>query len=310
MAHNRGTRRKPDWCGTVTYKGKRKWVGGCRTASEYNEAAEKARAELREQTEKPLDQRVPTVSEFAGAELLENGRIKMDWPDGQRCQKAEGRTAKSVLRMPEGLRPFLREFWDRPLDSFSRDEALTWLLARSPHVQQPVRQFFNHARERELIADNKFARPGASKRKRRVDRHDFEILSNEKYAWLLECARASRSDDYGLVIQGIVLCEGETAMRPSEIFALHVDEVDFREGGDRSPLPVGSPDRRAGRSEGPRSTLGDHEPRAAGAPGTDAALQPQDPVPRDPRWLLFPTQLVRPLERGPRRRRDARPRVL
>ncbi|MGH2911368.1 MAG: hypothetical protein ACRDJ3_02710 [Solirubrobacteraceae bacterium] len=44
MAHNRGTRRKPDWCGNVTYKGKRKWVGGCRSMSEYEQAADKARA--------------------------------------------------------------------------------------------------------------------------------------------------------------------------------------------------------------------------------------------------------------------------
>jgi hypothetical protein len=105
----------------------------------------------------------------------------------------------------EGLRAFLREFGERPIDSFNRDEALTWILPMGPHVQQSVRQFFNHAHDRELITANKFARTGASKRKRRVDRPDFEIVTDEQYARLLGCARASRSDDFALVVEGAIL---------------------------------------------------------------------------------------------------------
>lgn len=231
MAHNRGTRRKPDWCGVVSYKGNRKWVGGCKSMSEYKQAAEQARARLIEEIEKPSERRrVLTVAEFAGAERLQNGRIRMVWPDGQRSQKRHGRTPKTDQRLRESLRLFLREFWDRPLDSFSRDEALSWILPKGPHVQQAVRQFFNHAKDRELILENKFARPGASKHKRRVDRHDFQIVTDEQYARLCACARASCTDDYGLVIEGIIIAEGETAMRPSEIFALHEDELDLSEG--------------------------------------------------------------------------------
>jgi integrase len=230
MAHNRGTRRNPDWCGVVSYKGTRKWVGGCASLSEYNAAAAKVREQLIEAEEKAHGQRIPTCAEFAGAELLENGRIKMVWPEGQRCQKAAGRTPKTVKTLREGLRSFLREFWDRPVNSFTRDEALTWVLPKGPHVQQSVRQFMNHAKDCELIDENKFACPGQNKRKRRVDRHDFEIISDEQYARMRECARASCPSDYGLVIEGIVLCEGETAMRPSEIFGLHEDEVDFDAG--------------------------------------------------------------------------------
>ncbi len=230
MAHNRGTRRNPDWCGVVSYKGKRKWVGGCASLSEYNATAEKAREQLIEAEETAQGQRIPTCAEFAGAELLDDERIKMIWPDGQRCQKATGRTPKTVKVLRECLRPFLRDFWDRPLDSFTRDEALTWVLPKGPHVQQAVRQFMNHAKDRELIADNKFACPGQNKRKRRVDRHDFAIVSDEQYARVRACARASCPSDYGLVIEGMVLCEGETAMRPSEIFGLHDDEVDYDAG--------------------------------------------------------------------------------
>jgi integrase len=229
MPCNRGTRRKPDWAGYVSYKGKRKWVGGCKTVAEYEQAAEKARAQLRAQIEKPDARPVPTCLEFAGAVIHPNGRITMSWPDGQRCKKDSGRTRSTIHRLREALRPFLREFGERPIDSFSRDEALDWILPMGPHVQQSVRQFFNHAHDRELIPDNKFARTGASKTKRRVDRPGFEIVSNEQYERLLQCARTCRTDDFVLVIEGAILAVGEAAIRPSEVFALHKDEVDLEE---------------------------------------------------------------------------------
>jgi integrase len=228
--HNRGTRRKPNYCGPVSYKGHRRFVSGCKSVEEFNEKADVVLERLREEVDGPGGRSMPTVAEFAGATFHENGRVSMVWPDGQLSRKADGRTPKSVQRMREGLKPFLREFRDRRLDSFSRDEALTWVLPVGPHVQQSVRQFFNHAKDRELIADNKFARLGVSKKKRRVDRPDFEIVSDEKYELLQQCARRCREDDYALVIEGIVICEGETAMRPSEIFGLHEEDVDLRQG--------------------------------------------------------------------------------
>jgi hypothetical protein len=227
MPHNRGTRRNPNFVGVASYKGQRKWVSGCATVAEYNEVIERARDELREENEKPDVGHVPTCLEFAGAVIGENGRITMSWPDGQRCQKKTGRHKSSVERMREGLKPFLREFGERPVNSFKRDEALTWILPRGPHVQQSVRQFFNHAKDRELIPDNKFTRTGASKNKRRIERPDFEIVTDEQYERILHCARTSRADEYTLVIEGIVLCVGEAAIRPSEIFALHKDSVDL-----------------------------------------------------------------------------------
>ena len=227
MPHNRGTRRKPNFVGAASYKGRRKWVSGCASVAEYNEALKRARNELREQVENPDAKRVPTCIEFAGAVIGEDGRISMVWPDGQRCQKQTGRRDSSVERMRQALKPFLLEFSERPIDSFSRDEALTWILPKSQHVQQSVRQFFNHAKDRELIRENKFARTGASKATRRVERPDFEIVTDEQYERILHCARTSRADDYTVVIEGIVLCVGEAAIRPSEIFALHKESVDL-----------------------------------------------------------------------------------
>jgi integrase len=229
MPNNRGTRHNPRYSGRVGYKGHKKWVGTFETADAYKKAAEECRAELREEVDNGPRRRVPTVLQFAEATIKGDGRVEMVWPEGQRAQKKEGRRESTERRMREGLRPFIREFGERRLDSFNRDEALTWALTQGPNTQQSVRQFFNHALDRDLIPRNHFTRLGASRRKRRVERPDFQVITPDQYARLRDCARASRADDYGLIIEGAILAVGETAMRPGEVFALHRDEVDFEE---------------------------------------------------------------------------------
>jgi integrase len=229
MPHNRGTRHNPKWVGFADYKGRRKWVGTHTTMEDYRKAEERCVAELREAVENPGRRAVPTVLEFAGAEIHENGRITMTWPDGQLAHKEAGRRDSTVRRLRDGLKPFIREFHDRPIDSFTRDEAVTWTRPKGANTQQAVRQFFNHALDRDLIPRNQFTRLGASKRKRRVDRPDFEIITDEQYERLRHSARQSRADDYGPVLEGTVLAVGETAMRPGEIFALHRPELHFSE---------------------------------------------------------------------------------
>jgi integrase len=229
MPNNRGTKYKPSWSGRVSYKGHKKWVGSYATVEEYKRAKEERLAELRAEIDNPGHRAMPTVAQFAGAVFKDSGQIEMTWPAGERSRKDTGRKPGSVRWMQEALRPFIREFPDRLMNSFGRDEALTWIRPRGAHTRQNVRQFFNHALDRELIGTNPFANTGASKRKRRVDRHDFQIITNDQYAELRRCARASRADDYGLVIEGAILAVGEAAIRPGEIFALHHDEVDFIE---------------------------------------------------------------------------------
>ena len=58
---------------------------------DYSKAEERCLAELREEVDNPTRRATPTVLEFAGAEIHENGRIKMTWPDGERCHKETGR---------------------------------------------------------------------------------------------------------------------------------------------------------------------------------------------------------------------------
>lgn len=230
MPHNRGTRRNPRYVGVVCYKGHTRWVGTHQSVAAYREAASECLSELRDEIDNAESRRVLTVIEFAGAVIHATGRITMTWPESQRAYKETGRRPGTVRRMREGLKPFVRDFGEHRLNSFTRPEALTWALPRGRHVQQAVRQFFGHAADHELIDGNVFARLGVVKRIRRIDRPDFEIVTDEQYQRLQLCARASRADSYGLILQGVVLAIGEAALRPGEIFALTHSDIDFTTG--------------------------------------------------------------------------------
>ncbi len=156
MPHNRGTRRKPRYVGLVSYKGHTRWVGTYPSIAAYKRAERERLIELREEVDFAEGGRVPTVMEFAGAVIHANGRVTMSWPEGQRALKETGRRASTLRRMREGLKPLVRDFGDRQLDSFNRQEALSWALPRGSHVQQSARQFFNHALDRDLISRNVF----------------------------------------------------------------------------------------------------------------------------------------------------------
>jgi hypothetical protein len=75
-----------------------------------------------------------------------------------------------------------------------------------------------------------FTRLGAIKRTRRIDRPGFQLVSDEQYQRLRNCARASRTDSYGLILEGVILAIGEAAMRPGEIFALNHRDIDSTAG--------------------------------------------------------------------------------
>jgi integrase len=289
MPHNRGTRRKPRYVGLVSYKGHTRWVGTHPSVAAYRQAEHERLVELREEVDLAEGRRVPTVMEFAGAVIHENRRITMTWPEGQRAQKETGRRPSTVTRMREGLKPLVRDFADRQLDSFKRQEALSWALPRGPHVQQSVRQFFNHALDRDLIQRNVFTHLGVRKRTRRVDRPDFEVISDEQYQRLCRCARASRTDSYGLILEGVILAIGEAAMRPGEIFALHHSDVDYTAGliHVRRQLDLAS-----GITGWPK----DDEPRTIAM--TPKLHQHLKSMPRVSPQILFPTPRGRYMRRS------------
>jgi integrase len=289
MPHNRGTRRNPRYVGLVSYKGHTKWVGTHPSIAAYKQAEHERLIELREEVDLAERRRIPTVTEFAGAVIHENGKITMTWPDGQRAHKETGRRASTVRRMRDGLKPLVRDFGGRRLDSFSRQDALSWALPRGRHVQQSARQFFNHALDRDLITNNAFTRLGVIKRTRRIDRPDFEVVSDEQYERLCRCARASRTDSYGLILQGAVLAIGEAALRPGEIFALNHSDVDYTTG-------IIHVRRQLDLASGVTGWPKDDEPR-------DIAMSPRlhrhlQIMPRLSKEILFPTPRGRYMRRS------------
>jgi len=111
-----------------------------------------------------------------------------------------------------------------------------------------------------MAQGRQFTHLGASKRKRRVDRPDFQIITDEQHARLRRCARESRTDDYGLALEGATMSVGETAMRPREIFGLHRPEVhmDTRMIHVRRQLDLATGEVTWPKEDG--RTLGAHEP--------------------------------------------------
>jgi integrase len=160
-----------------------------------------------------------------------------------------------------------------------------------------------------LIARNVFARLGVVKRIRRIDRPGFQILTDEQYQRLQRCARASRTDSYGLILQGVILAIGEAALRPGEIFALTHSDIDLVAGVLRVRRQI---DLDTGVIQWPKD---DAERTIVMSP----ALQPSerntndqqgDRLPQSAGRLYAAQQLVSALALDTSERPDARPRVL
>jgi hypothetical protein len=75
------------YVGLVSYKGHTKWVGTHPSVAAYKQAEQERLIELRGEVDLAEGLRVPTVMEFAGAVIHENGKITMTWPEGQRALK-------------------------------------------------------------------------------------------------------------------------------------------------------------------------------------------------------------------------------
>ena len=260
MPHNRGTRRKPNFVGAASYKGRRKWVSGCASVAEYNEALKRARNELREQVENPDAKRVPTVyrvrrcSDRRGRpDLHESG------PTGSAARSRLGRRdssvrahAPSTQAVPAGVRG-------------ATASTASAAMRRSPG---PARRASTYS---SLCASSSTTRPGADPR----NQFPNSALTSRSAASNGPTSRSSpTSSTRGSCMRPHVphrrlrargrgdSCVGEAAIRPSEIFALHKDEVDLRRGRHRCALADRLADTQARTDQGRRSALGRPQPAA------------------------------------------------
>jgi len=122
------------------------------------------------------------------------------------------------------------------------------------------------------------------------------VISDEQYERLCRCARASRTDNYGLIIEGAILAIGETALRPGEIFALNHNDIDHTAGVIRVRRQL---DLASGIAGWPK----DDQPR-------DITMTPKlrshlQGMPRLSETILFPTPHGRYMRRS--RSRAGRP---
>ena len=107
----------------------------------------------------------------------------------------------------------------------------------------------------------------------------FELVSTEQCWRLGQCARASRTDDCGLIIEGAILAIGEAAIRPGEIFALHHTDLDYAENIINIRRQRDPSTRGHSGAQGRRPPMGDHEPRPTQTPAA---------MPRYSDTILFP----------------------
>jgi hypothetical protein len=210
--------------GGVEYRGVQRWVGTFPTAADWRRVARKVEADLIREVESGRVEtaRVPTVGEYAGVtvdsttdQVIPRQGVTKIWPwTHQRNVRKES----TFRRGAEGLRPFIRLYEDRPLDSFTRVEARAYFDSCSQGTRESVRRFFGDAIDDDLIPGrNPFAGLGYAKHKRK-DRNDFEIITDEQFEAFRDAALRYRDDGYGLIARAIITLEGTTGCRPGEIF--------------------------------------------------------------------------------------------
>jgi integrase len=216
------------YAGAVEYRGHQKWVGTFPSLTAWKDAARIAEKAMMAEVDGGRESHTPTVGQFAGLTTTDAGRVVRlgdvaeNWPWTHRRGICKDSTAR---RYEEALRPFIRRYEHRVIDSFSRQEARVIAASVGTHTSQALRRFFADALDDELITGrNPFGGLGR-RTTRRLDDPAFEVATDELFDQFKAAALKSRTDAYRYVQHAIVLLEGTTAMRPSEIFAVEWDRL-------------------------------------------------------------------------------------
>lgn len=220
--------------GAIRYRGVQKRVPnpigedgrplpGFPTHKAWERAADRVKREIDEMLDAKDDlaSQVPTLNEYTGA-VHRDGRITTEWPPFTRRLRKQ--SARDMAQ--EAIRPLLREFGDRRPFEITRKEGHDFMAGASTNTRQQACKLISEMQKHygaELIPVHPFkdhddiSNAGGS----RLDDPDFEIISDEEFASLLEAARSTRPDsDYAEVQHSLVLAQGTTCARPSELVAM------------------------------------------------------------------------------------------
>jgi integrase len=217
--------------GPVEYRGRQKWVGTFATRDQWQKKAEQKMVELRDAVGVGPKVAVPSVAEFLGV-VVEGERIRPRDPQVEIWPWTHLRdiTKNSSARvLAENIRCFARRYSDRPVNSFSRPEAREIAAGYRNGQKAAVRRLFADIVDDGYLESNPF-RGLSVKQVSRLQREGFRLITEKEFDTLMRAAEASRVDDYGLTLRAMVLLEGTTGMRPSELFAMERTSLNREQG--------------------------------------------------------------------------------
>lgn len=123
------------------------------------------------------------------------------------------------------IKPFLRDFGDRPLKSIRRQEALDWSL-KHPRSARTASAMYNDAFDDELVDANPFRNRRQTESRGRRDIHP---LTEAEVDRLGEIAMQVWKG-YGPVCRAWIMFSAWVCSRPGETFSRTWDDLDFENG--------------------------------------------------------------------------------
>lgn len=177
----------------------------------------------------------PTVAEFARCAVLPNGKVvpladrdrTTMWP--WTCPRHVAKQSTFVA-LATGVRPFIREFADRELESFDVSEAVAIFRRYPPFNRRAVARLMQDATLAGAITSNPFSGLGMRGPRPRIARKDFRLVTPEEVERLRAAALAHHDPEYGLVLRAMLELAIDVGLRPSELFGLERADIDVATG--------------------------------------------------------------------------------
>jgi integrase len=190
--------------------GGKRWVGSFDRLSDAKAAERKAASEVADSRGRP-DRTVVLYAER--------------WLDVHHGPGTRRKRESTRRHNEEMLRPFIAEFGQRSMRSFSHSEAIDWSRARR-HNAKVVGAMFNDAVREDLCDRNPFQNmglPGSKGRSEIVPLTDAEVERLGQIA-------LDRYGDYGPMCRAWILFAAWVGCRPGEMFKLEWADLDLEAG--------------------------------------------------------------------------------
>lgn len=193
-------------------KKKHRHVGGFRTADSANAARSEAIGECRRKAKRGV----------AKGERLVRDLVK-GWPDDWRGRRKES----TLAAYRSGIRPFLEEFGDVPLDDLNRSDCHAWGRRQKHWSLSPARVFLRDLKRSGDIPENYLldvelpAAPGRS---------DYPPLSTAQVWHLIETSQRVLPRNVGDQVAGLIATSAFMGTRLGETLAFGGSAINLEQG--------------------------------------------------------------------------------